>query len=54
MLFSYHDHEMIQTFANRIIEVTSDGIMDGKTILKEYLENKNIQVQLKKMYVVKV
>ena len=52
MLFSSHDHEMIQTLANRIIEITPGGIMDRKTTLEEYLENKNIQAQLKKMYAV--
>ena len=50
MLFSSHDHEMIQTLANRIIEITPGGIMDRKTTLEEYLENKDIQAQLKKMY----
>ena len=53
MLFSPHDHEMIQTLANRIIEITPGGIMDRKTTLEEYLENKDIQAQLKKMYAVK-
>ena len=52
MLFSSHDHEMIQTLANRIIEITPGGIMDRKTALEEYLENKDIQAQLKKMYAV--
>ena len=52
MLFSSHDHEMIQTLANRIIEITPGGIMDRKTTLEEYLENKDIQSQLKKMYAV--
>ena len=52
MLFSSHDHEMIQTLANRIIEITPGGIMDRKTTLEEYLENKDIQAQLKKLYAV--
>ena len=52
MLFSSHDHEMIQTLANRIIEITPGGIMDRKTTLEEYLENKDIQAQLQKMYAV--
>ena len=50
LLFSSHDHEMIQTLANRIIEITPNGIMDRKTTLEDYLENKDIQAQLKKMY----
>ena len=52
MLFASHDHEMIQTLANRIIEITPGGVMDRKTTLEEYLENKDIQKQLKEMYAV--
>ena len=50
ILFSSHDHEMIQTLANRIIEITPNGIMDRKTTLEDYLENKDIQKKLKEMY----
>ena len=50
LLFNSHDQEMIQTLANRIIEITPGGIMDRKTTLDEYLENKDIQKQLKEMY----
>ena len=50
LIFNSHDHEMIQTLANRIIEITPNGIMDRKTTLDEYLENKDIQNQLKEMY----
>ena len=50
LLFSSHDHEMIQTLANRIIEITPNGIMDRKTTLEDYLENKDIQKKLKEMY----
>ena len=50
LIFNSHDHEMIQTLANRIIEITPSGLMDRKTTLDEYLENKDIQAQLKEMY----
>ena len=50
LLFSSHDHEMIQTLANRIIEFTPNGMMDRKTTLEDYLENKDIQKKLKEMY----
>ncbi|XTR36564.1 ABC-F family ATP-binding cassette domain-containing protein [Paraclostridium tenue] len=50
LIFNSHDHEMIQTLSNRIIEITPNGIMDRKTTLDEYLENKDIQAQLKEMY----
>ena len=52
LIFNSHDHEMIQTLANRIIEITPVGIMDRKTTLEEYLENKDIQSKLKEMYAV--
>jgi len=52
LIFNSHDHEMIQTLANRIIEITPGGIMDRKTTLEEYLENKDIQAKLKEMYAV--
>ena len=52
LIFNSHDHEMIQTLANRIIEITPNGIMDRKTTLDEYLENKDIQNKLKEMYAV--
>ncbi|MBC5996842.1 ATP-binding cassette domain-containing protein [Romboutsia ilealis] len=52
LIFNSHDHEMIQTLANRIIEITPGGIMDRKTTLDEYLENKDIQNKLKEMYAV--
>ncbi|MFR9070014.1 MAG: ABC-F family ATP-binding cassette domain-containing protein, partial [Paraclostridium sp.] len=50
LIFNSHDQEMIQILANRIIEITPNGIMDRKTTLDEYLENKDIQNQLKEMY----
>ncbi|WP_122640541.1 MULTISPECIES: ABC-F family ATP-binding cassette domain-containing protein [unclassified Romboutsia] len=52
LLFNSHDQEMIQTLANRIIEITPGGIMDRKTTLEEYLENKDVQNKLKEMYAV--
>ncbi|EGT5160721.1 ABC transporter ATP-binding protein, partial [Clostridioides difficile] len=30
LLFTSHDHEFISTIANRIIEITPNGIMDRK------------------------
>jgi len=41
---------MIQTLTNRIIEITPCGIMNRKTTLDEYLENKGIRKQFKVMY----
>lgn len=41
VVFSSHDHEFIQTIANRIIEITADGIVDRPCTYDEYLEYKH-------------
>ena len=38
--FSSHDHQFIQTVANRIIELTEDGLIDRAMTYDEYLERK--------------
>lgn len=38
ILFSSHDHQFIQTIANRIIELRADGVMDRRGTYEEYLE----------------
>ena len=38
ILFASHDHQLIQTIANRIIEFTPDGIIDRMSTYDEYLE----------------
>lgn len=38
VLFSSHDHEMLQTVANRVIEITPDGCIDRQGTYEEYLE----------------
>lgn len=38
LLFTSHDHQFIQTIANRIIEITDNGIIDKKMSYDEYLE----------------
>ena len=40
VLFSSHDHQFIQTVANRIIELTEDGLIDRAMTYDEYLERK--------------
>ncbi|MGX7393711.1 ABC-F family ATP-binding cassette domain-containing protein [Carnobacterium mobile] len=51
ILFSSHDHQIIQTVANRIIEITPNGIVDrADTTYEEFLENKDVQAQIKKLY----
>ena len=38
VFFTSHDHEFVQTVANRIIEITPDGIIDRRCTFDEYLE----------------
>ena len=38
VFFTSHDHEFVQTVANRIIEITPDGIVDRRCTFDEYLE----------------
>ena len=40
LLFSSHDHQYVQTTANRIIELTDDGLIDRMTDYDTYLEEK--------------
>ncbi|OJU11159.1 MAG: ABC transporter ATP-binding protein [Clostridiales bacterium 43-6] len=40
ILFASHDHQFIQTIANRIIELTPEGIIDRPTTYDEFLEYK--------------
>jgi ATPase subunit of ABC transporter with duplicated ATPase domains len=38
IIFTSHDHEIIQTVANRIIEILPQGIIDKQTTYEEYLD----------------
>ncbi|MDF2607022.1 MAG: transporter ATP-binding protein [Bacillales bacterium] len=38
IIFASHDHQFVQTIANRIIEITADGIVDKEMTYDEYLE----------------
>ena len=40
ILFSSHDYEILNTVANRIIEITSDGFIDRRGTYEEFLEYK--------------
>ncbi|GIO43256.1 ABC-F family ATP-binding cassette domain-containing protein [Paenibacillus apis] len=50
ILFTSHDHQFIQTIANRIIEITPNGIIDKVMTYDEYLESEEIQELRKSMY----
>ena len=50
ILFTSHDHEFVQTIANRIIEITPKGIIDRQMTYDEYLENEEIQALRKELW----
>ncbi|MFD1735545.1 ABC-F family ATP-binding cassette domain-containing protein [Bacillus salitolerans] len=50
MLFTSHDHQFVETLANRIIEITPKGIIDKQVTYDEYLENSELQKQVEAMY----
>jgi ATPase subunit of ABC transporter with duplicated ATPase domains len=49
-LFTSHDHEFMQTVANRIIELTPNGVIDKKMTYDEYLEDERVKEMRAKMY----
>ena len=50
VLFSSHDHEFIQTVANRIIELTPNGIIDKMMEYDEYITSEHIKEMRARMY----
>ena len=50
MLFASHDHQFISTIANRVIEITSKGVVDRLTSFDEYLDNDKLQEKVEAMY----
>ena len=50
ILFASHDHEFIQTVADRIIELTPSGTIDKLMEYDQYIYDENIKEQKAKMY----
>ena len=50
ILFSSHDHEFIQTVANRIIEITPKGTIDKLMQYDDYIYDERLKEQRAKMY----
>ena len=50
ILFSSHDHEFIETVADRIIELTPSGTIDKMMPYDEYIHDEAIKEQKAKMY----
>jgi ATPase subunit of ABC transporter with duplicated ATPase domains len=54
VLFTTHDHEFAQTVANRVVELTPNGVIDRYTTFDEYMQDKKIKELRDKMYSVNV
>ena len=52
VLFTTHDHEFAQTVANRVIELTPNGIIDRYSTFDEYMQDPKIKELRQKMYAV--
>lgn len=50
IFFTSHDHQLMQTVANRIIEITPKGIIDKAMTYDEYLTNPSVKEARKKLY----
>ncbi|MFM9280362.1 ABC-F family ATP-binding cassette domain-containing protein [Paenibacillus jiagnxiensis] len=54
ILFTSHDHQFIQTIANRIVEITPNGVIDRVMTYDEYLESEEIKQLRERMYPVEI
>ncbi|MER3319070.1 MAG: ATP-binding cassette domain-containing protein [Allomuricauda sp.] len=52
ILLTTHDHEFVNTVANRIIELTPNGAIDRYLSFDDYMSDKSIKEQREKMYAV--
>ncbi|AUS07162.1 ABC-F family ATP-binding cassette domain-containing protein [Pseudotamlana carrageenivorans] len=50
ILFTTHDHEFAQTVANRVVELTPNGVIDRYTTWDDYMQDPKIKELRNKMY----
>ncbi|MFA1821813.1 ABC-F family ATP-binding cassette domain-containing protein [Virgibacillus oceani] len=50
ILFTSHDHQFVETIANRLIEITPNGIIDKEMSYNEYVADEKLQKQVDEMY----
>lgn len=50
VLFTTHDHEFAQTVANRVLELTPNGVIDRYMTFDDYLDDDKVKELRKKMY----
>ncbi|KGX91432.1 ABC-F family ATP-binding cassette domain-containing protein [Pontibacillus marinus] len=49
MIFTSHDHQFIDTIANRIIEITPNGMIDKYMSYDEFVNDEKVEQQLKEL-----
>lgn len=54
VILSSHDHEFMQTVANRIIEITPNGIIDKVMTYDEYISDERVKALREEMYSVSI
>ncbi|KAA3615885.1 MAG: ATP-binding cassette domain-containing protein [Flavobacterium sp.] len=54
VLLTTHDHEFAQTVANRVVEITPNGVIDRYTTFDEYMNDTKVKELRDKMYSVVV
>src|SRR5699024_8843958 len=50
MLFTSHDHQFVNSIANRLIEITPSGIVDKHMSYTDYVSDQKLQQEIKEMY----
>jgi ATPase subunit of ABC transporter with duplicated ATPase domains len=50
ILFTSHDHQFVQTVANRIIELTPAGVLDKLMTYDEFLTDDRVKQQREELY----
>jgi ATPase subunit of ABC transporter with duplicated ATPase domains len=50
ILFTCHDHQLTNSVANRIIELTPNGILDKLMTFDEFLTDETVKMQKKELY----
>lgn len=50
ILFTSHDHQFIDSIANRLIDITPNGIIDKEMSYDEFVQDKELQKRIKEMY----
>ena len=54
LIFSSHDFQLLNTVANRIIEVSGNGMLDRRASFNDYMQNEQLQGKRESLYKITV